>query len=169
MSARVLILAIGRQLCDRKLLKAPNDVFYLDRDEIGSLVEASALETARAELIAARIEQRRAQHRRLLALPPPARLLAELPDGRLVPFEPEPAGDTLVGCAVWPGRVTGRARVVHELGEAGTLEPVKCSLPVRPTSDGLRCFVSRQRSSPKSERPRPMRQSWPANLDSLLS
>lgn len=122
-SVRLLLLAIGRRLCHRKLLNAPDEIFFLLGDEIVSLLDASALEMARAERLVARIGRRRARHRRLLASPPSTRLLAELPDGRLVPFAPEPEGDALLGCGASPGRATGRARVVHDFGEIHTLEP----------------------------------------------
>ncbi|MBI1876612.1 MAG: hypothetical protein HYS05_22345 [Acidobacteria bacterium] len=122
-SVRLLHLAIGRRLCDRKLLNAPDEIFFLLRDEIVSLLDGSAPETARAARLVARIARRRARHRRLLASPPSSRLLAELPDGRLAPFAPEPEGDALLGCGASPGRVTGRARVVRDFGEIQTLEP----------------------------------------------
>jgi phosphohistidine swiveling domain-containing protein len=61
--------------------------------------------------------------RRLLALPPSSRLLAELPVGRLVPFALEPNGEALGGCGASPGRATGRARGVREFGEIHSLEP----------------------------------------------
>lgn len=122
-TARLLLLTIGRRLCDRKLLHAPDDIFYLHRGEIVSLLEASASDMAHAELVASTIERRRAHHRRMLTWPPPPRLLAELPDGRLVPYEVDPGGDALQGFGASPGRVTGRARVVRDLTEAGALTP----------------------------------------------
>jgi phosphohistidine swiveling domain-containing protein len=123
MSLRLLLLAIGRRFCDRKLLNAPDEVCLLLRDEIVSLLDASALETACAERLVAPIAARRARYRRLLALPPSSRLLAELPDGRLVPFAPEPDGEALRGCGASPGRTTGRARVVRDFGEIDRLQP----------------------------------------------
>jgi phosphohistidine swiveling domain-containing protein len=122
-SVRLLLLAIGRRLYDRKLLNTPDEIFFLLRDEIVSLLDASALETARLERVVARIARRRVHHRRLLASPPSSRLLAELPDGRLVPFVPEPEGDAFLGFGASPGRATGRARVVRDFGEIQTLEP----------------------------------------------
>jgi pyruvate,water dikinase len=119
-SARVLLLTVGQRLCDRTILQAPEEVFYLLREEILSLLEGSAPSEA---AIAARIDRRRAHYRRMLTWPPPPRLLAELPDGRLAPYEVDPGGDALHGFGASPGRVTGRARVVRDLGEAGALKP----------------------------------------------
>ena len=122
-SARLLFLAIARRLHERRILDAPEDTFFLLSREIVSLLETPRLETADAGRLAARITRRRARYRRLLASPPSSRLLAELPDGRLVPFAPEPKGDALRGCGVSAGRVIGRARVMHDLEEIQTLEP----------------------------------------------
>jgi pyruvate,water dikinase len=60
----------------------------------------------------------------MLDWPPPPRLLAELPDGRLVPFAPDPgSGGILRGFGASPGRVTARARVLLDIGQAKDLQP----------------------------------------------
>jgi len=130
MGVRILLLAIGRRLCDRKLLNAPDDIFYLHRGEIVSVLDRSALGTTHAELFPSKIERRRAHHRQMLKWPAPPRLLAELPDGRLAPYEVDPGaalgspeGDALHGFGASPGRVTGHARVVRDLSEAAALKP----------------------------------------------
>lgn len=123
MSLRVLLLAIGRQLCESKLLHTSEEVFYLLPEEIVSLLDGSAFAPDAAE-VGARIDRRRAHYRRMLGWPSPSRLLAELPNGRLVPFAVDSGGgDILRGFGASPGRATGRARVVHDLSEARTLEP----------------------------------------------
>ena len=41
MSLRVLLLAIGRRLCDRTILQAPEDIFYLLPEEIEALLDGT--------------------------------------------------------------------------------------------------------------------------------
>lgn len=120
-SIRRLILEMGRRLRDRGVLDEVADIFYLLRAEIEALLEAPAFPPG-GQPIAARIRRRRERHRRLLEWPLPPRLLAELPDGRLVPFAPEPgSGEVLRGFGASPGRVTGRARVLLDVREAAAL------------------------------------------------
>jgi pyruvate,water dikinase len=119
---RYLLMEIGRRLRDRHILDAPEDIFFLLRDEIASLLGASTSPILR-ETIAIRVGRRRELHRRMLSWPPPPRLLAELPDGRLVPFAGEPgSGGVLRGFGASPGRVTGRARVLLDIGHAKDLQ-----------------------------------------------
>ncbi|MBI2081241.1 MAG: hypothetical protein HYT86_05885, partial [candidate division NC10 bacterium] len=120
---RRLLLEVGRRLCERGALGEVEDVFYLLRSEIETLLGGPAPPLSGVS-VALRIRRRRDRHRRLLGWPPPPRLLAELPDGRLVPFAPEPAsGEVLRGFGASPGRVTGRARVLREVGQGGDLRP----------------------------------------------
>lgn len=122
-SLRKLLLEIGRRLRDRKVLKEPEDIFYLLWGEIEALLVGDSTDRT-GEGIADRVERRRARHLRMLGWPPPSRLLAELPDGRLVPFVPDPgSGDALRGFGASPGRVTGRARVLSGVEQGGELRP----------------------------------------------
>lgn len=122
-SLRHLLLEIGRRLRNRKILDDPEEVFYLLRDEIELLLDASTSSPVDAT-IAIQVERRRERHRRMLGWSPPPRLLAELPDGRLTPFAPDPlSGETLLGFGVSPGRVTGRAHVLLDIGQAEDLQP----------------------------------------------
>jgi pyruvate,water dikinase len=122
-SLRHLLLEIGRRLRTRNILDAPEDIFFLLRDEIASLLETSTSPLL-PRTMATRVGRRRELHRRMLAWPPPPRLLAELPDGRLVPFVAEPgSGAILRGFGASPGRVTARARVLLDIGQAKNLQP----------------------------------------------
>jgi pyruvate,water dikinase len=122
-SCRHLLLEIGRRLRTRNVLDAPEDVFFLLRDEVASLLETPSSPAQRGTM-AARVGRRRELYRRMLDWPPPPRLLAELPDGRLVPFVAEPgSGTVLRGFGASPGRVTARARVLLEIGQAKDLQP----------------------------------------------
>jgi pyruvate,water dikinase len=122
-SLRQLLFEVGRRLRDRGVLRGPEDIFYLLWGEIEALLSGDS--TGRAgEGIAGRVERRRARYLRMLGWPPPSRLLAELPDGRLVPFVPDPgSGDTLRGFGASPGRVTARARVLSGVEQGGELKP----------------------------------------------
>lgn len=116
---RRLLLEIGRRAHARSIIAGAADVFYLRRSEVEAVLLGDATEG-----LAARVESRRRRHRQLLALPPPSRLLAELPGGRLAPFQPDSGeGHALRGFAASPGRVTGRARVLKGLEEASHLQP----------------------------------------------
>jgi len=120
---RYLLLEIGRRLRDRKILDAPEDIFFLLRDEIASLLEIPTSPALR-ETIAIQVGRRRELRRRMLTWPPPPRLLAELPDGRLVPFVADPgSGGILRGFGASPGRVTARARVLLDIEQAKDLQP----------------------------------------------
>ena len=122
-SFRHLLLEIGRRLRTRNILDAPEDIFFLLRDEIASLLE-TPISPALRGTIATRVGRRRELRRRMLDWPPPPRLLAELPDGRLVPFAPDPgSGGILRGFGASPGRVTARARVLLDIGQAKDLQP----------------------------------------------
>jgi len=120
---RHLLLEIGRRLRTRNILDAPEDIFFLVRDETASLLE-TPISPALRGTIATRVGRRRELRRRMLDWPLPPRLLAELPDGRLVPFSPDPgSGDILRGFGASPGRVTARARVLLDIGQAKDLQP----------------------------------------------
>jgi len=116
---RRLLLEIGARAQARGMLAETGDVFYLLASEIEGLLSENP-----PGGLAARVARRRQTHEQLLALPPPPRLLAELPDGRLAPYQPDPgSGDTLRGFAASAGRVEGRARVLADLAQAADLQP----------------------------------------------
>ncbi|OGG48684.1 MAG: hypothetical protein A3F84_29490 [Candidatus Handelsmanbacteria bacterium RIFCSPLOWO2_12_FULL_64_10] len=122
-SLRQLLFEIGRRLRDRRVLREPEDIFYLLWGEIEALLGGDSTDRA-GEGVADRVERRRARYLRMLGWPPPSRLLAELPDGRLVPFVPDPgSGDTLRGFGASPGRVTAPARVLSGVEQGGELRP----------------------------------------------
>ncbi len=122
-SLRQLLFEVGRRLRDRGILRESEDIFYLLWGEIEALLEGGSTDRA-GEGVAGRVERRRARYLRMLGWPPPSRLLAELPDGRLVPFVPDPgAGDALRGFGASPGRVTARARVLSGVEQGGELRP----------------------------------------------
>jgi pyruvate,water dikinase len=115
MLLRRLLLEAGRRA---PCLAQSDDIFYLLRNEVEALLSGQAPPD-----IAARVAQRRERHRTLLARPAPARLLVELPGGRLAPFELESGGsEELRGFGVSPGRVTAPARVISDFSQAAELQ-----------------------------------------------
>jgi pyruvate,water dikinase len=115
MLLRRLLLEAGRRA---PCLAQSDDIFYLLRNEVEALLSGQAPPD-----IAARVAQRRERHRALLARPSPARLLVELPGGRLAPFELESGGsEELRGFGVSPGRVTAPARVISDFSQAAELQ-----------------------------------------------
>jgi pyruvate,water dikinase len=116
---RRLLLAIGAHARERGELDAAEDVFYLLREEVEALLAGGAPADLRA-----RIARRRALHRRMLGWPQPPRLLAELEDGRVAAYEPDPGGgDAWQGFGASPGRASGRACVLRDPREAGEFKP----------------------------------------------
>jgi len=127
---RRFVLEIGRRLASKGVIAAPDDVFYLYRDE---LVDALTNGGDRRGLVA----ERRESFARAAEVIPPGALGTPPPP----PETPDPFMDALVyrllgvvppeenndpnmlqGVAGAPGRYTGTARVVRSLVEASDLE-----------------------------------------------
>ena len=105
-SLRRLHGELGRRLADRRVLDAPDDVFFLTVGEV-----ERALHERRPYPRRYLARARRADFERSAAVRPPDRFLGQTP---LVPPESEAAGDgVLVGVAASPGVAVGPARVVH--------------------------------------------------------
>jgi len=123
-SLRVPFLALGRKLVEAGVLDEPNDVFYLDVEELKAAARGSGSQKSLAQ-------SRRADLERRERLSPPAFVGAPPPPG----FPPEIAGlmTKFFGLGVVPsteknvvngngasrGSATGRARIIRELSEAG--------------------------------------------------
>jgi phosphohistidine swiveling domain-containing protein len=127
---RRFVLEIGSRLASKGVIAAPDDVFFLYRDE---LVDALTTGGDRRPLVA----ERRESFARAAEVIPPGALGTpppppETPDpfmdalvGRLlgvVPAEENTDPNMLQGVAGSPGRYTGTARVVRSLAEASDLE-----------------------------------------------
>jgi pyruvate,water dikinase len=127
---RRFVQEIGRRLAAKGVIAAPEDVFYLYRDE---LVDALTNGGDRRAVTA----ERRASMERAAQVIPPGAIGTpppppETPDPfmdalvfrllGMVPPEENTDPNTLRGVAGSPGRDTGTARVVRSLAEAGDLE-----------------------------------------------
>jgi pyruvate,water dikinase len=120
------VLEAGRRLADQQALRERDDVFYLTYDEL-----SEALGQPRSQDWDALVQERRAERERRGAIVPP-RELGTQPDpadenpmttaffGR----RPEASKDPKVinGIAAAAGTVTGPARVVRKLSEAGKVQ-----------------------------------------------
>lgn len=124
-SLRVPVLAMGRHLASGGLLGTPDDVFYLEKDELREALVSDRLTVDVAE--------RHAERDRWRGFRPPATLGVPLPpemaDDPLyagffgIGADP-PAGERVLrGVAGAPGVVAGRARVARTLAEADDLAP----------------------------------------------
>jgi pyruvate,water dikinase len=114
---RQMLLEIGRRFVEGSMLEQPDDIFWLEGDE----VQAAAAQLERGEpldSLAAVIPERKAVWQAARKVSPPLMLpqikifgldLAELKAGGLKKRK----ADTLKGVAASPGRVTGPACVVH--------------------------------------------------------
>ena len=140
---RQVLLTIGARLAAAEVLADGADVFYLDYDEVVSLLAGGAVSGLADADYRARVETRKAQADRFAHIAPPSRLGVD-PEGTLagdgardpitemfrkiegeapVPVETGEAGDLIIGSAGSPGVVEGNVKVVHGLSEAGKLQP----------------------------------------------
>ncbi|MFO7650498.1 MAG: PEP/pyruvate-binding domain-containing protein, partial [bacterium] len=106
-SVRAVICEIGRRLVIAGRTENPDDVFFLELEEIAPALSGKAQFAPRE-----RVAARRAEYERNLGLTPPAIVVGRYDPAthRAVPFDS--SARTLKGLAVSPGRVTGPARVV---------------------------------------------------------
>ncbi|MBP2371906.1 PEP-utilizing enzyme [Pseudonocardia parietis] len=103
---RQLIL-IGEDLATRGLLDDADDIMFLELPELRCAVTVG---TDQRE----RVAERRAVHRRELRRPQvPGLLLSDGTDVETLIPAPPPEQGAMVGMGAAPGRVSGRARVVH--------------------------------------------------------
>lgn len=109
LALRATFLELGRRLAGQEALARAEDVFFLTREEIESLVPGR-LEPAAA---GGKIEERRRERERWLASHPPLHV-ALLADGKRIEFGGTGEGGALAGAGASPGLAKGRARVVHD-------------------------------------------------------
>jgi pyruvate,water dikinase len=127
-SLRVPFLALGKKLAAAGALASPDDVFYLNTEE---LQQAAANPSAAVKEIAV---ARKADYERYRTMTPPPFIgsppdLSKLPP-EMVPLAllffgagmPEVQGREIKGQAASKGVVTGRARIIQDLREADKLQ-----------------------------------------------
>jgi phosphohistidine swiveling domain-containing protein len=104
---RRLLLRLGAQLHQQGVLARPDDVFFLEIPEIEPVGTGQAGSDLRAK-----IDQRRAEYERNRLLNPPPVVRGRFDPGSPAVPGADPAASVLVGIPVFPGTVTGRARVI---------------------------------------------------------
>jgi len=123
---RALVVELGQRLAERGVLAQADDIFFLRFSEIEPVVSSAAGFDVRG-----RVEERRAEYEKNLALTPPAIIV-----GKYDPEKHRPdmiaASAELKGLAVSPGIVTGPARVILH---AGTEQVLPGEILIAPFTD----------------------------------
>jgi len=104
---RRVLLALGERLAGGRVLGQSGDIFFLELAEIQAVAADQADFDVRAV-----IRQRREEYVRNLALSPPPVVFGRFDPANQVAAAPESGLETWQGIAVFPGLVTGRARVI---------------------------------------------------------
>ncbi|MGB2693746.1 MAG: PEP-utilizing enzyme [Dehalococcoidia bacterium] len=125
---RLPFLELGRRLAESGALSRPEDIFYLERDEL----QPASTQPPSSDW-AARVLRRRADRERWAQVVPPRELGTPPASGTggnpwnklFFGERPEPSQDpkVITGIGASAGTVTATARVVHSLAEAGKLQP----------------------------------------------
>ena len=118
---RVAIHELGRRMTERGVVDAPDRVFMVLDDELEAFVADPAS-------FADTIRMRHERFGELAARQEPLNIFRDAPDidawpPRSAAAEPVAVGDVLTGVAGGPGKVVGRARVIHDPGDPRGLEP----------------------------------------------
>jgi pyruvate,water dikinase len=126
---RGMLLELGRRLVAAGAIEKPDDVFWLEGDELRDAAEALDMGWTELENLSGSVRERKSEWRaRRRATPPPV-----LPEGRRflgldvrrwLPARPEElAGDTIEGVGASSGRVTAPARVLRGPEDFGEMRP----------------------------------------------
>ncbi len=121
---REMLLELGRRLDDRGLIDRPDDIFWLEQDEVEIALRQRRHDRALKPMHDV-VRRRRAAWRAAGRLSPPFTVV------RVLGFESRARrrrggrrdGDRLKGVACSPGRVTGPARVLRGPEDFGQLQP----------------------------------------------
>ena len=130
-TVRKLVRELGQRLTDVGTIKQPDDIYYLNRCEISTAIEARAKGQAMTEYIQLAQERRdlREARRQLTPLPKvPERSSLKFGPFDLSMFDPTPEGadndgPVLNGYAVSTGRVTAPASVIHSIEDFNQMKP----------------------------------------------
>jgi pyruvate,water dikinase len=129
---RKLAHELGERLASAGVIAAPDDIYYLQSDEIRTAIEARA--TGQPTLDFAQLtEERRAlrERRKLLTPPPKVPQHSSIKFGPIEfsMFDPTPSdatdseGPVLKGYAVSTGKVTAPASVIHSIQDFDKMQP----------------------------------------------
>ena len=126
---RRMLFELGRRLTATGAIVKPDEVFWLEGDELQSVAEALNARQTELESLSDSVRERKSEWRaRRLATPPPL-----LPKGvrflginweRWMPARSqESSGDTIKGVGASSGRITARARVLGGPEDFGEMRP----------------------------------------------
>jgi len=104
---RRVVLEIGGRLADRGVLRQPDDIFFLQLQELGPARQDRADFDVRTV-----VHQRRAEHENNKSILPPKVILGKFDPAKYVPDVIDKSVGTLKGLAASAGVVTGKARVI---------------------------------------------------------
>ena len=115
---RRILVRLGTQLQERGVLARRDDIFFLEVSEIEPVGTGQADFDLRAV-----IERRRCEHQQNLPLRPPPVVKGRFaPESSAVP-PADPGARVLMGIPVFPGTVTGRARVILHTDDLQVILP----------------------------------------------
>ena len=119
-AARLMLLKLGERLTRRGVLSDRDEVFFLELDELESV-----LRPEKPVELAEKIRVRRSEYESNLVLTPPPVVVGRFDPERHVSAAVDTTTSTFKGIAVHPGVVTGPARVILRAGS----DEVKACVP----------------------------------------
>ncbi|HET7269786.1 MAG TPA: PEP/pyruvate-binding domain-containing protein [Rubrobacter sp.] len=126
---RRMLFELGHRLVAAGAIDRPEDVFWLEGDELGEAAQALDAGARELEDLSGVAAERRSEWRaRRLVMPPPllpkGKKLFGLDMQRWLPARSgEPSGDTIEGVGASSGRVAARARVLRGPEDFGQMRP----------------------------------------------
>lgn len=129
---RKLAHELGERLADVGVIAGPDDIYYLDSDEIAAAIEARSNRQALPNFVQLAQERRdlRESRKRVTPLPKvPARSSLKMGPINLSMFEPTPThavnreGSVLKGYAVSMGHITAPASVIRSVADFDKMKP----------------------------------------------
>jgi pyruvate,water dikinase len=109
---RGIHVELGKRLHSRDVLEKPEDVFFLEIEEIDAVRRGEAVFDVKKV-----IASRRAEYERNKSITPPKVVVGRFDPDSYVPDALDADVEVLTGLAVSPGIVTGTARVILMAGE----------------------------------------------------
>ena len=104
---RKMLLELGKRLADKEVLKSQDDIFFLQLEEIVSIVQGKA-DSDIHQVVSAR----RAEYERNKLIAPPDVVFGKFDADTYSPDVVDTEADVLNGFGVSPGVATGKARVI---------------------------------------------------------
>jgi pyruvate,water dikinase len=115
---RRVLLMLGERVCQEGRLARPDDVFFLEVTEVGQVASGQS-----PGVIATVVADRRARYEKHLALNPPPVVIGRFDPGAQRPAESHADVKVLKGIPVFPGVVSGPARVILRADDHEYVQP----------------------------------------------